>query len=97
MEAIQEKQYMNAEDTNKEVSGNEMIKKEEIKETPFTIITIDEKSFGSMGDYRITEPMGTVEEVRKELKKITWNRILQVVMILDEVKEKMNKINKTKK
>ena len=97
MEVIQKKQSTNVNTTDKKNSGSEIIQKEEIKDTPFTIITVENKSFGTMGDYRITEPKKTVKEVKEELEKITWNRILQVVMILDEVKEKMKTNNKTNK
>lgn len=44
-----------------------------------------------MGDYRLTEKSNSARKVKEELKKITWNRIIQVVMLLDEVKSKINK------
>jgi hypothetical protein len=46
-----------------------------------------------MGDYRLTEKSDTKEEVIEKLEKITWNRIIQVMMILKEVDEK-NKVKK---
>jgi vacuolar-type H+-ATPase subunit F/Vma7 len=45
--------------------------------------------FGVMGDYRITEKSNSKKEIKKQLENITWNRIIQVVMILNEVKEKL--------
>jgi len=73
----------------------ELIQREDVKDSPFTIITINEESFGAMGGFRITENTGTKEEVKKDLEKITWNRIIQVMMILKTVEEE-NKV-KTEK
>ena len=74
-----------------EVKGNtELIKRKEVKNTPFTIIskTDTNEHFAVMGDYRITEVYDSQNKVEKEVKKITWNRIVQVMMILNEkVKE----------
>lgn len=75
-------------------SGEELIKREEIKNTPFQVITVKGESFGVMGDYRLTEKGNSVKAVKEDLKKITWNRLVQVIMILDEVK---NKIKEEKK
>ncbi len=72
--------------------SSETIKREDVKDSPFTIITIDGKSFGTMGEYRLTEE-GNIKEIRKQLKTITWNRIIQVVMLLDEMKNNL-KTNK---
>ena len=74
----------NVEDQDKEASS-ETISREEVKDSPFHVITIDGESFGVMGDYRLTEKMSK-EKVKKELKKITWNRIIQVIMLLEEIK-----------
>jgi hypothetical protein len=73
------------------LKGEEMIKRKNIKDSPFEIITIDKESFGVMGEYRITEKYKTVTKVKEELEKITWNRIVQVIMILNEVQTKINK------
>jgi translation elongation factor P/translation initiation factor 5A len=74
----------NAEEQDKQASS-ETISREEVKDSPFHVITIDGESFGVMGDYRLTEKMSK-EKVKKELKKITWNRIIQVIMLLEEIK-----------
>ena len=83
---------MNAEEVTSKDSS-ETISRKEIKDSPFNIITVDGESFGVMGDYRLTEKAGTVKEVEKQLKKITWNRIIQVIMLLDEMKNNL-KTNK---
>jgi len=63
----------------------QLIERTDIKDTPFVIITTRGKSFGTMGSYRITEEYDTKKEVSQELKKITWNRIVQVMEILTEL------------
>lgn len=85
---------VNGED-KKNSSKNELIKRTSVDDSPFEIIELEYGCFGVMGNYRITEEYKTQAEVKKELEKITWNRIIQVIMILDEVKQKIN--NKPKK
>ena len=72
--------------------SSETIKREDVKDSPFTIITIEGKSFGTMGEYRLTEE-GNIKDIRKQLKTITWNRVIQVIMLLDEMKNNL-KTNK---
>ncbi len=72
--------------TDKEDSTSEMLVREEIKDSPFTLISMKEenKHFGVMGMHRITEYRESKEEVVKELEEFTWNRVIQVVMLLVE-------------
>lgn len=65
-------------------SKEELIKRKDVKNTPFTIITINNKSFGTMGQYRITEETEDIKQLEKELNTITWDRLLQVILILQE-------------
>ena len=84
----------NAKKTNKESLNEEIIKRKQITDSPFEVITRDGYSFGVMGNYRLTEQnysKNQVKEVSKELEKITWNRIVQVIMILDEIKDKLKR------
>jgi len=59
----------------------ELIKREEVEGTPFTIVTTENGSFGILGEFRITE-VKPIEVLREDLKYVDWNRIVQVVMIL---------------
>lgn len=91
METLEKKSTsMNVKKAVKKDSGNEqMIERWQIKDTPFTVITIEGKEhFGVMGEYRVTEGMKSRGEVEDELRCITWNRMIQVMMILDEIKSK---------
>lgn len=71
--------------TKEDCLNEELIQREDIKDSPFQIITVDNKSFGVMGKYRLTEEKETKDEIRKDLESITWNRIIQVIMILDQI------------
>lgn len=80
----------------KKQKGTELVTRKEVKDSPFVVIGITAKEesekkeyFGVLGNYRITETYDTSEEVEKLLKKITWNRIVQVILIISE-------LNKTK-
>ncbi len=81
----------NVSKSKKESSNEELIKRVQIKDSPFEVITQDGYSFGVMGNYRLTEKSNDAKDIEKQLKKITWNRIIQIVMILDEVKSKIKK------
>jgi translation elongation factor P/translation initiation factor 5A len=71
-------------------NNEELIKRLSIEDSPFEVITKDGASFGVMGNYRLTSKSTDAESVKSELEKITWNRVIQVVMILNELKEKIN-------
>jgi translation elongation factor P/translation initiation factor 5A len=88
----------NVEKQNKQNSSKneELVKREDVKDSPFQIITIDGKTFGVMGKYRITEASNSKRKIKEELSKITWNRIIQVIMLLNEVNKEV-KPKKTKK
>lgn len=64
----------------------EMVERENIEDTPFTVITVKEtgEHFACLGKYRITEPVKTKAECIKEVKKVTWNRIVQVILLMHE-------------
>ena len=80
----------------KENSNSELIQRDGITDSPFEVITQNGVSFGTMGQYRLTEPTTDKRKLKRELEKITWNRIIQVIMILDEMKDKL-KTNKNEK
>lgn len=73
---------MNVEQTDNS-NSSELIQKEELTGTPFTVVTTEEGSFGVMGKYRITE-IGEKQAIIDELSYIEWDRIIQVCMLLIE-------------
>jgi hypothetical protein len=74
---------MNVSEIDKEnFSNEELIKRKEIESTPFVVVTINGKSFGSMGAYRLTESFDTEEEAENTVTKMTWNSITNVIMCI---------------
>ena len=67
----------------------EIIKRENVKDSPFEIISMDGYHFGVMGAYRLTEKSNSKKAIKKDLESITWNRLIQVMMVLNEVKDKV--------
>lgn len=90
MELVQEKAFENAQETDKQTSG-EIVKYEKLESTPFTIVSIEKEHFGAMGMHRITDIYETKEEVKADLEKMTWDRVVQVIWA---VVEKVNLIKK---
>jgi len=69
----------------------EIFKKEEIKDTPFMLIGNEEGWFIVMGKYRLTEAFEHKKDAKKSVENITWNRVVQVMMIIAEIETNKNK------
>ncbi len=82
---------MNVNQVDKENSSEELIAREKIENSPFEVISMEGYHFGVMGDYRLTEKSNDKEEIKKKLETITWNRIIQVLMILNELNDVITK------
>lgn len=80
----------------KNSNSEELVTRKEIENTPFVVVGTEHGYFGVLGKYRLTEPMETEEEAEKATKEITWNRIVQVMMLVsEEMKElNINELNK---
>lgn len=72
--------------TNKQQSNSELIKRTNIENSPFEVISFTEKNehFGAMGEYRLTEIYDTMEKAKEKVEQVTWNRVIQVIMLLIE-------------
>ena len=75
-----------------EKKAEELIKRTEVKDTPFTIIETEEGKFLTMGKYRLTEPTDNMLELIEEGNKFSWNRAVQVMMIIANEAMGNNKI-----
>ena len=83
---------------SKDFSNNtELLQRETIIDSPFSMIGAEGKWFGVMGQYRVTEDYENKKELKEELQKITWNRIVQVMLILQETKPEIDKEFNNKK
>lgn len=66
-------------------SNYEVLKRQEIKDTPFTLVTLNNEGktehFAAYGKYRITEHYDKADTCINEVKKVTWNRLVQVMAL----------------
>lgn len=64
------------------------LSRHEVEESPFTVVGNDENGWvGTMGKYRITEQFGSKDEAIEDVRVITWNRIVQVLILVNQLKE----------
>jgi hypothetical protein len=64
------------------------LSRHEVEESPFTVVGNNENGWvGTMGKYRITEQFNSKEEAIKDVEVITWNRIVQVLILVNQLKE----------
>lgn len=80
-------------DNSNSSENKELIKRTEVDNTPFHIISNADETinFGVFGRYKITEDYHTIEQVKKELEKITWNRVIQIITLVHEMLNYKNK------
>lgn len=76
------KQGYSIETEEKQIENNEIIEVIEIKNTPFTAIKEENKWFITMGKYRLTNQLKSLEECKKAIKKDPWTIIMQVCLIM---------------
>lgn len=95
MEVVKKEQLStNVDTTDRQPST---FKRHEVKNAPFEIIEMEiekkQKFFGTLGESRLTEPYDTLEKCKKELTKMTWNRIAQVIMVTIDSYNKVQNTN----
>lgn len=89
--------------TEKDQQNEELFSKKDIENSPFTLIHDNEQKhcFAVMGDARLTEFFPWIESKVKaehkcinEVSKITWNRIIQVTLVLLDKTRQMEELIK---
>lgn len=65
-----------------EEQKEELVKRVEVEDTPFTIVRVDGLWFGTMGEYRLTEQFENFADCQDAVSKFSWNRVVQVMMLL---------------
>ena len=93
----------------KDQQNKQLVERFEVEDTPFTVICNYDKgqSFIVMGDCRITEPLihtdfrNEAQEANEILiedaKSITWNRLIQCVMIIVDKAHQIQELTRTNK
>ena len=69
------KSKLQQESSNTTAKKNSLIDIKVLEDTPFGTVTIEGKSFGVIGQNRITEEYDDVEKLKEDLRKIDWNKI----------------------
>lgn len=70
----------------------ELLKREQLENTPFTIVEFDKKYFASMGMYRLTELHEDKTQLIQKMQNITWNNLIQVITILITEEAKLKEL-----
>lgn len=86
----------NAEETDKQSSTSELVKRIDIEETPFQAVKLVDKGwFIALGQYRLTDYKETEEECRLMAKEKHWELLLSVISVIvetaDTIKNEQNK------
>ena len=76
----------NTDFSTKDERNTELIKFEEVEDTPFTVAIEEKRSKVLLGKYKMSEHE-TKEEAFKEAKRISWNKIVSVIAIILTSKE----------
>lgn len=71
-----------------------LIEREEIPNTPFKIIHLQEKWFIVMGDHRLTELYNTKEEVLEYFHNHMWETIIHVILLVIDYKQEWQNLQK---
>lgn len=64
-----------------------------LERTPFTLVSDEGKVYGVMRKYRLTEGFESEEEAEKQVKAITWDRLVQVFSIMINEQDKIKQLN----
>ena len=82
--------------SNIQDNKNSLIDIEVLENSPFGIVTIEGKSFGVIGQNRSTEEYTDIEELKKDLSIIDWNKVVNVVWNVCDLYWKAKLINEKK-
>lgn len=63
-------------------SNKKLTEAVKIENTPFTAIRLDETWFLTMGKYRLTNQLGSLEECKAEAADSSWERIMTIIKIM---------------
>lgn len=71
-------------DSLKSGKKKQLIKREPVEGTPFTIITMDKKSFITVGAYRLSEETTNKEELLRQIENKDWTLTTNVISMIAE-------------
>lgn len=86
--------------TEKTENKEQLFEQKEIEGTPFTAIKLGEEWFLTMGKYRLTEPLPTMEECIEASKDASWWRLMAITGVVvresEEIKKLQEEVQKLK-
>ncbi|AXH75301.1 MAG: hypothetical protein [Microviridae sp.] len=65
--------------------NEQLIQREDVDGTPFIMITIKDETFGTLGNYKITESYYNKKQCENELRKMDWNNVVKVMTVVHEI------------
>lgn len=74
------------------VENEQLVKRTEIKDTPFTIIEVEGMYFGTIGNYKMTETFKTFDEAHDAITANTWNNVTNLFIVLHQIFKDKNLI-----
>ena len=89
MEQSNTLENVNLQDKSESISD---LKYTNIENTPFTIVEEKGEYFSIIGKHRITQNYESFEKCVEETKKITWDRIIQVIWAIAVKVDEINKL-----
>jgi hypothetical protein len=93
METTEQLNTLTSVDVLDKQDAYEALKFEAIEGTPFTVVNENNEYFSIIGNHRITETFLNKEICIEETKKITWDRITQVIWAIATKIDNINKLN----
>lgn len=80
---------LNDEELNdRKIRSDEMVKRENVKGSPFSIIQTENKTFIALGMYKVSQDELSYKECKEAIEKKDWSLILNVARLIamDEIK-----------
>lgn len=74
--------------------SNSLIEREEIPNTPFKLIHLQDKWFITLGDHRLSELYDTKEQTLEYFKTHMWELIIHIVIIIIDEKKLWQELEK---
>jgi hypothetical protein len=79
MKTLEQSDTFTSVDLQDKLDSNYELEFTHVEGTPFTIVKQGNEYYGLIGNHRITESYLNKEVITEEIKKITWDRLLQVI------------------
>jgi hypothetical protein len=83
----------NVNEADKQNYSDELVKQIPIEDTPFMAVKMEDYWFLTLGKYRLTEKLKSLQECKDEAENTSWFRIMQIVNVMIKEHEEEKKEN----